>query len=561
MSKQRKPGEQQQPDSADPNSAGTNSDKTEPQDTASHSPAVEPAPSTDGSESPQPVVSITIAQYISLAILLAVVVLVGFLFYEVMVSFIVPLFLAAVLVVVFRPLHRWFQKKCGGRDKIAAGLTTTAILLFLLIPLTALFLMALVEGRNMVAQFNTSKLLDSAQNIRNKLHLTMPSAAILRNIDAALGQLQETGLIDDSEYDRHQSLLYQVQESARTLGEENNLAWVDADDTESPAAAGDPNETPEVAPASPWVAFITAVQTARRLHETLAPITYGDQSTESRQRRIEQTTRYRQQILETASDFAKFKTQLLGGKIRATIIEFANPSAQDMEAYVMSGVKSLRDQLLKIGGGAASFVGSSILGILIMVVGLYFFLLDGPKMIESFKGLSPLEDEHESELVDEFARISRAVVVATLLSALVQGLLAGIGFYFVGLESVFLLTVLSAVLAMVPFVGAAAVWIPCCLYLYFVDNNLTAAIGLAAYGTLVISMADNVIKPLVLHGQSNLHPLLALLSVLGGVATLGPVGILVGPMVVAFLQTLLKILQQEISIMDNGETIAETSGS
>ena len=166
----------------------------------------------------------------------------------------------------------------------------------------------------------------------------------------------------------------------------------------------------------------------------------------------------------------------------------------------------LQEKLLKIGGNAATFLGSMILGFAIMVIGLYFFLVDGPKMIESFKGLSPLDDDHEQEIVSEFGLVSRAVVVATLLSALVQGLLAGIGFYFAGLDSIFLLTVLSGVLAMVPFVGAAAVWIPCCLYLYFVDDNLTAAIGLAIYGTLVISMADNVIKPLVLHGQSNIHP-------------------------------------------------------
>ena len=185
-----------------------------------------------------------------------------------------------------------------------------------------------------------------------------------------------------------------------------------------------------------------------------------------------------------------------------------------------------------------------------MTIGLYFFLLDGPRMLESFMGLSPIDDEHEKELAEEFARVSRAVVVATLLSALVQGLLAGIGFYFVGLKSIFLLTVLSAVLAMVPFVGAAAVWVPCSLYLFFFDNNLTAAIGLAVYGVAVISMADNLIKPYVLHGQSNLHPLLALLSVLGGVATLGPIGILIGPMVVAFLQTLLKILQREMRDLD-----------
>ena len=169
---------------------------------------------------------------------------------------------------------------------------------------------------------------------------------------------------------------------------------------------------------------------------------------------------------------------------------------------------------------------------------------------DRFKGLSPIDDEHEQELVSEFSKVSRAVVVATLLSALVQGILAGIGFYFCGLESIILLTVLSAVLAMVPFVGAAAVWIPCALYLYFFDHNLPAAIGLAIYGVAVISMADNLIKPYILHGQSNLHPLFALLSVIGGVAALGPIGILIGPMIVAFLQTLLKILQREMTDME-----------
>ena len=192
-----------------------------------------------------------------------------------------------------------------------------------------------------------------------------------------------------------------------------------------------------------------------------------------------------------------------------------------------------------------------MLGTVVMIISLYFFLRDGPAMIESFKGLSPLEDSHEEELVVEFGNVSRAVIVATLLSALAQGVLGGIGYYFAGLDSIFLLTLLTGCLAMVPFVGAAAVWIPCSLYLFFVDGNVAAAIGLAIYGAAVISMADNFIKPMVLHGTSNLHPLLALLSVLGGVTALGPIGILIGPMIVTFLQTLLKILQRELSSMDS----------
>ena len=116
-------------------------------------------------------------------------------------------------------------------------------------------------------------------------------------------------------------------------------------------------------------------------------------------------------------------------------------------------------------------------------------------------------------------------------------------------------------MALVPFVGAASVWVPCCLYLYFVDHSLVAAVGLAVYGILAISFADNVIKPIVLHGQSNMHPLIALLSILGGIATMGPIGLLIGPMIVAFLQSMLRILRRELASIDREESIESVPSS
>jgi predicted PurR-regulated permease PerM len=206
--------------------------------------------------------------------------------------------------------------------------------------------------------------------------------------------------------------------------------------------------------------------------------------------------------------------------------------------------------LKSLGGATTSFIGQGILGICILLLSVYFFLVDGPKMITTLMKLSPLDDRHEWELLDEFDRIARAVVVATLLSAVVQGLLAGIGFWIAGVGSVFLLIMLTILFALIPFVGAATVWVPVSLSLYFYEGRPVAAIILALYGAIIVSMADNVIKPMVLHGQSNLHPLLALLSVLGGVQVLGPIGILVGPMVVVFLQTLLNILNRELTTLD-----------
>jgi predicted PurR-regulated permease PerM len=197
-----------------------------------------------------------------------------------------------------------------------------------------------------------------------------------------------------------------------------------------------------------------------------------------------------------------------------------------------------------------------IIGLVIMVIALYFFLADGPAMVSTLMQLSPLDETHELELLAKFAQISRSVVIATLLSAIAQGVAAGIG-YWVVLPSdapVILLTALTMVLAIVPFVGSAGVWVPVCIGILLLGNgdgqpagaNWITVLLFAIYCAVVVSGLDNIIKPYVLHGQANLHPLLALLSILGGVKVLGPIGILVGPMLVSFLQALLSIFQREV---------------
>lgn len=91
---------------------------------------------------------------------------------------------------------------------------------------------------------------------------------------------------------------------------------------------------------------------------------------------------------------------------------------------------------------------------------------------------------------------------------------------------------------------------PVCLWLFFIHDRPVAAILLTMYCLAVVSTIDNLIRPYILQGQSNLHPLLALLSVIGGAQALGPIGIFVGPMVVVFLQALLNMLRSELGEMD-----------
>ena len=508
------------------------------------------------------------AQYFSFVLLLLVIVLVSVLFYEVMVAFWIPLFLAAVLVVVFRPWYDGIRARFKLGDAVAALLTTASVLLIVLIPLAALLVFATVESQQVLRQFNSTKVLENAKQVRTKLGLELPLAMTQTQVE--IENLSECSL-DTVTANRHQASLFEIEQSTDELADFWELkrpapATLLADSQETPNESTQPirvdrgrdvstilpSETPSLNDhpnnSASWQNYLTKLATVNQQYNA---IDWPNESPsisdpEIRQQRLASFHDYKLQLSELEAAFDNFKTRQLGGKTKAWATTLLNPTEEQSQVYITKITNQLRETLFVFGGKGLTYILFMVGGSIVMIVSFYFFLLDGKSMINAFKRLSPLDDEHEQELVDQFSKVSRAVVVATLLSALVQGLLAGVGFYFANLESIFLLTVLSGVLAMVPFLGAASVWIPCALYLYFIDNNITAAIGLAIYGAAVISMADNIIKPLVLHGQSKLHPLFAFLSVIGGLAMLGPIGILIGPMIVAFLQTLLEILHNEV---------------
>jgi hypothetical protein len=133
------------------------------------------------------------ARYISFAVLLGIIVVIGALFYKVMIGFFVPVFLAAVLVVVFRPLHRWVGSKVGERDHVAAGITTTLILLIVLIPASLVLTMAAIQGAGFVKDFNLSSIQYGLAKLRTNdwVNLEYPHAPIVREIQSKVEDIQK----------------------------------------------------------------------------------------------------------------------------------------------------------------------------------------------------------------------------------------------------------------------------------------------------------------------------------------------------------------------------------
>ena len=454
----------------------------------------------------------------SFLVLVVIILGIGFLFYKVMIGFLLPLFLASLLVVMFRPLHRWYLEKCQGRPRVAAGLTTATVMLIVLVPAAIVGTLAVGEASSIVVQLDDAELTTKVTELRESLGLQMPFGEHLHYVHASF-----VGLTEDAA------------SGATSRADPRDLQRLEA-------ALAD-------------------------FQETLLNESYTDQAAQIesvRQHVVEAQSRlgsvlYQDHIQKAAVEFAAFKVNLLGNEYKAWIIELVNPTPEELDRLKRQIFSGAPNWVRTIGSATGGLVVQVGFGLFIMIIALHFFLADGPAMLSSLMRLSPLDDRHERELLEEFDRVSRAVVVATLLSAVVQGILAGLGFWVAGVGSVFLLTLLTTLFALVPFVGAAAVWVPACLYLFFFEERLLAAGLLAAYGGGIVSLADNVIKPMVLHGQSNLHPLLALLSVLGGVQALGPIGVLVGPMVVVFLQTLLNILQRELTSLEQFSPASQQS--
>ena len=450
------------------------------------------------------------ARLVSFLVLVTILVLIAIVFVQVMAGFFVPLFLAALLAVVAQPLHRAVLARCRGYRHLAAGVTTALVTLIVLVPVGVVVGTAVLESLSLVDRLQLSNVRQRLSDLRREFGLQIPQERDLRQVEATLQAWRQK--------QRHGESLSIKPEQVQNLLD--RLTKVEAHLAQQPAGsvAADP-------------ALLRQRLTALR-----------DAPPDSVERD--------EALLEAEAEFREFKRNLLGGTYRAWLTEWVNPSDEQIE-QLRHSVLAAAGPILSLGTDTALVALKIGFGALITIVTLFFLLAEGSAMLEGLIRLSPLEESHVRELAAEFDRACRAIVTATLLSAAAQGVLAGVAFYACGLRgSVALLSLLTMIVALVPFTGAAVVWVPVALYLYFFQGETWTAVGLAVYGTVVISLVDNLIKPLVLHGQSKLHPLLALLSVLGGVRALGPVGILVGPMVVVFLITLLRIVQRELSSLD-----------
>jgi predicted PurR-regulated permease PerM len=213
--------------------------------------------------------------------------------------------------------------------------------------------------------------------------------------------------------------------------------------------------------------------------------------------------------------------------------------SQQIHGWLMSGLQSLLQGLVAVSGSFVVGALNALVGLGIMLFLLFFFLRDGDQMLATAVRLIPMTPERRGQLVDHVAAVTRAVVFGSLFTALVQGLLVGVGFALVGLPSPVVFGAVAAVASLIPFVGTALVWVPA-VGVLFLQGRWIAALFLAAWSVAVVSSADNVVRPLFISGRAQISTLPVFLGLLGGVTAFGPIGLVVGPVVVALTLALLR---------------------
>ena len=361
------------------------------------------------------------ARIVSLLVLTALIVALGITFYKVIAPFLLPLFLAGVIAMLCQPLFRYFQRVTGGRVRVAAVLTTTALIIGMLAPMFVGVVVAALE-------------------------------------------------------------IQWIAEEQLSVEDRKDMGWSD----------------------------------------------------------MAQALRKRFNIENViVTDIQPHFSRDLDEKA----------IAERVRANLRSGVTLLAQKTLGVAGGAAlGIVGttaSALMSLLIFIIALYYFLADGPAFIASAESLIPVHVHYQREMLTKFNQVVRAVALATILASIVQGLLTAGALYVAGFSHFFTLFVVAALASMIPLAGTWMVWGPCAIWLAYTGAYVPATL-LTLFGAVVVGLMDNVVRTYVLNTDAKLHPLLAFVSVLGGLQVMGLWGIFIGPIVASCLYALVIIFNTEL---------------
>jgi predicted PurR-regulated permease PerM len=256
-------------------------------------------------------------------------------------------------------------------------------------------------------------------------------------------------------------------------------------------------------------------------------------------------------IIRDGGDGVRFVSDALHSKDVASLVEYLPESAQ---TTVNDAINQVPRDLSEIGGTMGEYKGqaASTVGrvLVLMLIALFFMLVNGKDLVEWLDSISPLRRGRTNELLSTFRKVSYAVIVSAAVTAAVQAAAALGGYLIASVPSPWFFALVTFFMAFVPAIGAAVVCLFCAVLLLLTGHPYMAAF-LTVWGLVVVGLVDNVVKPLLIRRGLEIHGAVVFFALIGGLATFGAIGLLLGPLLVSFFLAVLRMYHQDFTPDDS----------
>lgn len=224
------------------------------------------------------------------------------------------------------------------------------------------------------------------------------------------------------------------------------------------------------------------------------------------------------------------------------IIQTFNMTEAEIDKSVVENLSRFGKEMVnKITKGIGNIVSLSV-DFIFMAIALFLILKDGAVFFEKVKDYLPFSEEQKEHLISQMRDVIVSTIYGGVIVAIVQGTIGGLTFFFLGISSPALWGLAISIASFIPLIGAFGIWGPMTVYL-FIRGDILEGIILAIVGTFIISLIDNILKPIIIGGRTKMPVLLIFFSVLGGIQLFGLIGLIMGPLVVAIFFTVIDIFR------------------
>ena len=215
----------------------------------------------------------------------------------------------------------------------------------------------------------------------------------------------------------------------------------------------------------------------------------------------------------------------------------------DFQEILDAALEQVRQSIVGVAPNILGSISELLLGLFIMFFVMFYGFREGQGFITYLKELLPLEAGLKDSLFHQMRTVTQAVLYGQVLTAVIQGALGGLGLLVCGVPNALFWGAIMMITAFLPLLGTPLIWVPAGVGL-IMDGSMTRGILLLIYGATIVMNIDNFLRPRLVSGRSNVHPVLILIGVLGGLRVFGFIGMLVGPLVLAILVALIKFYEQ-----------------